>query len=252
MQSIKNFYRITLLTLATLSTHSMLPPPQQKAPPSLTDFFKTAVGASVIPMTKIKGKSYAADGTEYFVLSQEAGGADAGTFDAWGGTKDPGEDHPNITAGRELAEETVYLLGDTGYLINYLDINNGNTRAIIANRKGRFVVYITEFPYSAIDNLINQFHASRNKASNWKFQEKDKLALISYTTLKNSIANAPRDSSGKLITPIKVNAHVFDKTGEVYKEIYLRPVFVNSLQNFFRGKPADDIGKHKNIYFYNY
>jgi hypothetical protein len=248
MIEINKFYQIALLSLLSVSVQSM-----QKQLPSLTDFFTNAIGASVMPLTKIQGKSYASNGTEYFLLSREAGGDDKGTFDAWGGAKDPGENHPNITASRELAEETIYLLGSPKYLMDYLDINNGHTRAIIANRSGRFVVYITEFPYAAIENLINQFHTSRAQASNWKYKEKDLLALISYNTLQQAIANAPRDAiTGKLKTPIIAMAHVFDKDGEHYKEIYLRPVFVKSMQNFFRGNPPSEIGKHKNIFFYDH
>lgn len=245
MKFIKQASQIAFLILATPSLQSM-----QMAPPSLTDFFGNAVGASVIPLTAVKGMPYAPDGTKYVLLSREAAGPDTGTYDAFGGAKDPGENHSNITAGRELAEETVYLLGDAKYLIDYLDVNNGNTKNIIANRSGRFVVYITEFPYSQIDNLINQFHQSRNQAKDWKYKEKDKLALISYDRLKNTIANAARDSSGKLITPILVKAHVYEKNGEEYKDINLRPVFVNSLQNFFKGLPAQ-VGKHPNILFYD-
>src|SRR5688572_1674937 len=47
------------------------------------------------------------NGNYYFILSREAGGHDKGTFDDFGGKRDPGEDHPIISAAREFWEEAI-------------------------------------------------------------------------------------------------------------------------------------------------
>jgi 8-oxo-dGTP pyrophosphatase MutT (NUDIX family) len=156
---------ITLLGLSILALHGMQAPHLR-----LTDFFVTANGASVIPVTMRKGELYA-------LLAREAAGGNKGTYDAFGGAKDPGETHPNTTAGRELAEEAIYLLGNENQLKDYINIDKGHTRNIIGNINKRFVVYITEFHRDKLTNLIHQFHSHRNTATSWKFKEKDKTRL---------------------------------------------------------------------------
>lgn len=237
-------YAKTALSAIILLGLSVLALPGMQAPhPTLHQFFTTAHGASVVPVTHRQGHMYV-------LLAREAAGNDKGTYDAFGGSKDPGETHPNDTASRELAEETVYLLGNEQHLRNYIDIDNGHTKNIIANYNKRFVVYITEFHHDKLDKLIQEFHARRNSATSFKFKEKDKLAWIKYDDLKDTIANAPRDNTGRLITPIMVKAYVHEKSGQVCKTIPLRPVFASSLQRFFQGKPATDTGHNPKILFY--
>ena len=105
---------------------------------------------------------------------REAGGPHQGTYDAAGGGRDEGEDHPVVVASRELSEETVKLLGDKYYLSNHIKPSGNYTQSIIANYGKRFVVYLT-FDYNAMEHLTKNFYLCSSQCSQWKFKEKDKL-----------------------------------------------------------------------------
>lgn len=211
----------------------------------LSDFYQNAYGASVIPITT------RSNGERYTLLAREAWGADQDTYDAFGGGKEAGETHPSITAARELAEETVGILGDKHYLQKYLNIDNGNSKHIIANMTKKFVVFITQFPKSTLDSLMEDFHKERNKSHKNCCKEKDKLAWVKYSDLQNAIAFAPRYKNGKLIQPITVHALVHEKTGEKEENINLRPILVSSLQSFFKGEAPVQTGFDPRIVYYN-
>lgn len=239
------YTKITFSSILLLGISALVLPGMQAPHQTLSSFFAMAHGASVIPVTQRKGELYV-------LLSREAAGNDKGTYDAFGGAKDPGETHPNVTAGRELAEETIYLLGNENELKDYINIDKGHTRNIIGNINKGFVVYITEFHRDKLKKLIKEFHGRRNTATSWKFKEKDKLAWVKFSDLKATIANAPRDKNGKLIKPISMQAYVHEKSGEKYKTINLRPVLVSSLQSFFQGAAPSQTGHNPKILFYNH
>lgn len=216
--------------------------------PSLSDFYKTAGGASVLPFAKFPGKTQ-----KYFIVGREAGGADVGTYDAFGGSKDTGEAHPLQTAAREFAEETVDLFGNKKAIEQHIDINNNNTDIIVANQNKKSVVYVTQFDHQLVRNFKQHFYNARNNAKSYKQREKDSIAIVREDRLRDAIANAKRNAAGKLITPIIVkDAMVVDATGKEHKhDIHLRPVFVSSMQSYFQGKAADQKGKDPKIHFYN-
>lgn len=206
------------------------------------------MGASVLPYTRWNAKP---KGQAYFLLAREAGGRDKGTYDAFGGGRDRGEFHPVQTASRELAEESVFLLGSQKQLQKHIDVNSGNTRTVVASVSKRFAVYVTKFHPRSLETLTKRFYSARNKARKWSSKEKDKLAWVRWSDLEKSIANAPRTNTGQLITPVRVVAHVVQPNGRKHKEsIVLRPVFASSMQSFFKGTHNYIVGKNPKIRFY--
>lgn len=248
----KSTYLLILGLFVSLDLHGMIRPP---AGPALSDFDYD--GASVLPFTRWPGKA-----EKYFMLAREridGSSADKGTYDAFGGRKDPadvykGNYHPVNTAAREFAEETINLLGNKDAIFQHINVianQPTNTATIVANRNKKFVVYITEWPHQKFEFLTNNFHAARNRATHRDQKEKDKIAHVKESVLKDKIANAPRDAQGKLILPIKVWATVFEPNGTKHsEEIMLRPVFVSTLQSYFKGQPGT-LGKVDKIHFYD-
>lgn len=195
-------------------------------------------GASVLPYTHWPTKP-----EYYFLLAREVYGNDAGTYDAFGGSREPGEGHPVVTAARELSEESARLLGTKDSLIRHL---NHNTCDIIANRHKEFVVYITHFDHTLLERTVRQFAQARNRTNQ---REKDNLAWVKWNNLSAAIANAQRDQNGRLL-PVRVWANVIHLDGTRRAEqITLRPVFVSCMQSFFQGAPYV-WGRNQNIRFY--
>jgi hypothetical protein len=152
---------------------------------------------------------------KYVILSSEQRGNNPGTYDDFSGSRDPGEDHPILTAAREFHEEAM-LEGTTGLsleeTINYIDIDQtGNTEYIIAyttpSNKGR-VIYIVDFNeyaealinnfysalkkhisdhYAAIDTLINDFRSATTDMSSMHHSK----TLDHIITFTDAIANQP-------------------------------------------------------------
>lgn len=201
--------------------------------------------ASVLPVTQYRGKQVA-------LLSREASGPNKNTYDAFGGSREHGENHPVVTASRELAEETIYLLGDPKRLRTYIDLPSGNTNSIIANLNKQCVIYVTHFNPKKLQHLTSHFYSARNQATRAAHLEKDKLAWVNWDDLMHAIAHAPRNSMGLLKLPISVQAHVIQKSGALQKtSINLRPVFVSSMQSFFKNQSNYTVGKNPKIRFYS-
>jgi hypothetical protein len=216
------------------------------AVPTLSNF--NFMGASVIPYTYRGPKN-----ERYVLLSREAAGKHKGTYDAFGGKRDPWEKHPVVTAGRELAEESVYLLGKPNQVQHYIGTGSPHTHHIIANTQKKFVMYITHFNQNALRHLTDRFYSARHKATNWKFKEKDKLAWVKWSDLERAIATAPCDKQGRIITPIKVHAQVIDgPRNRHFEHITIRPVLVGSLRTYFQHKPNFTVGKDQRIRFYTH
>lgn len=210
--------------------------------PSLSSFGYT--GAWLLPVETYNKK-------DYVILGREAGGKDKGTYDAFGGGRDPQDaNHPVSAASREGSEEMISRLTlgiDTKSMLKYLDLPAGNTRTIIAtrykNRKSRHVTYLTQFSTQQISQFLKEFHTARGKTKKYSEREKDLIAVVRLSNLKKAIA------SSKTNTGIKVWAMVHDK-GKVYKkQITLRPVFVKNLRGYAEDRPYTQ-GKSAKIRFY--
>ena len=165
----KILYFLASVFISSVSMYAMQPPALSQFPFG---------GASALLYTTWPTKQEA-----YFLLGREAGGRDSGTYDAFGGRRDAGEGHPVITAARELAEETIYLLGDQGKIRNALDVDGWQTSNIIANQAKNFVVYVTSFHHSSLEYLARKFYEARSRAQRFKNREKDKLAWVKWSKL---------------------------------------------------------------------
>lgn len=231
----KTLYFLASLFIASAPVYAM-------QPPALSQF--RFGGASVLLYTTWPTKPEA-----YFLLGREAGGRDAGTYDAFGGRRDAGEGHPVVTAARELAEETIDLLGDKGRMMNAINVDGSQTSNIVANYAKNFVVYVTSFHHSSLEYLARKFYDARSGARRFKNREKDKLAWVKWSNLAQAIANAQRDQNGHLL-PVTVWAKVVQSDGSKRTEkITIRPVFVSCMQSYFNNG-AYTQGKNHKIRFY--
>lgn len=210
-------------------------------------------GSWVLPYTRWSKKQH-----NYFLLGREAFGSDIGTFDAFGGGRDSGEKHPVVTAAREFSEETLRILFSTDKEAReYIDLAADHTRDIVANEAKKAVVYITQLDHSELEKFVSEFFPARAQLiaqhvhSSSKLLEKDELAWAREDHLQAAIADAPRDRSGRLITPITIWAEVFEKSGKVAvaRQIVLRPLLVSILQSYYAGVPHE-AGKDPGIKFY--
>lgn len=234
-----NCYKLSILAIGLLSMVRLQG--MQLPRPSLSSF--PFNGASVLPYTIDQS------GTTQALLAREAGGGDEGTYDAFGGRKDPNETHPVETAAREYAEETIGLVGSPGAIRRHIDVAGQDTLAIIANYNKSFVIYVTYFDLGTFKYLSRNFAGARTRATG-KYKEKDRLAWVEWNRLSDAISNAQRDSQDHLL-PVRVKANVVNKNGIGYKEkfITLRPVFVSSMQSYFRNA-AYVAGHNPKIRFY--
>lgn len=196
---------------------------------------------SVLPfITNRKGK-------RYFILSREAYGKVKGTYDDFGGSRDPGENHPVITAGREFFEEAV-IQASTGLSLldtyGFIDIaQTQNTEYIIAF--SRNVAYLTDFTKHA-DKFFTNFYVARKTMTDFHFKEKDRLALVEWELLAKTIKNAKSNKG------VVIKASVLDPQDQQWKteQITLRDFFVIKFKPFFMNKPYKQ-GMNKKIRFYD-
>lgn len=215
-----------------------------ESPSKLSEFdFKSA---SVLPL-------YVDENEEYVLLSQEKGGQDKGTFDDFGGKRDPGEDDPIISAAREFFEEGIVMytmkltLKQTE---DFIDSNkSNNTQFVIANstQKGaKHVTYITkmndQLPY-----FIDNFYTALTKVKSPKYREKSALAIVQLHDLRQVAINQQDGYSN-----LWVKGEVIDpKTGDRQAPtmIKLRPYFIVKLQKFLKNEPYTQ-GENEKIRFY--
>jgi hypothetical protein len=188
---------------------------------------------------------------KYAILAREAYGKDRGTYDDFGGSRDVGENHPVVTAAREWDEEgLVHQI--TGLsereILDYIDIaQSDNTECIVAysrSEKIKAVVYITNVaPYKS--KLLHNFYKERNRARQFKNKEKDRIACVQLTELRDALVN----SDGSL--SVQVYAYVLDpKTNKFNQELVtLRPFFVSKLRSYFLDTSYRQ-GLNKKIRFY--
>jgi len=198
-------------------------------------------GASVLPATMIKKTDPQTNKTheyKYFLLGRER---HKKSWNAFGGDKDKGENHPEVTAGREFYEETAgVLFPSKNDAIKYINIDAGNTQSIIANHGA--VLYITTISKDMSKNFIKEFYPTINNAKLPKnMREMDKVALVREDRLKDAIANKKH----------KVLATIIDENGTpIRQEIFLRPFFGKMMYPYFAGQQGTP-GKDPRIVFYD-
>jgi 8-oxo-dGTP pyrophosphatase MutT (NUDIX family) len=213
-------------------------PPQLQGVPALSEYLFGA-GSVLFVFIDRNGKTYA-------ILTREAHGSAKGTYDDFGGKRDAGEKHPLITAKRECFEEAILDLTikftekDT---LAFIDLPGQNTQYIIAH--ARNVGYITDFSAHA-DRFFDNFYNALAKTTSSHSREKDKLAVVAWDTLQNTISQTTHDSG------ITVPALVLDQhTNEWCEELIpLRGFFVKKYRPFFMNQ-AYQAGKVKKIRFYD-
>lgn len=194
--------------------------------------------ASVLPIyTNTEGQTIA-------ILGQEASGKDKGTYDDFGGAKDPGEIDPEVTAARECMEELILEKTADINLDNvrrYINVNSGNTSYVIARTSKKSVVYITDFS-QYWDNIREKFYAAKNKARHYKYREKSHLAVVDWVALQNAITQS---QPGQLITIQACGVNKDGSYGTNPITIKLRPFFVAKLRPFFQNQSfqQEDNGK---------
>jgi hypothetical protein len=208
---------------------------------------------SVLPIFTEKGKTYC-------ILSKEAFGKAKGTYDDFGGSRDPGEDHPVISAAREFFEEAIIelILGlNLKEVMKYIDTTSSHTRYVIAN--ARNVGYIVNFDQYK-DAFFANFYAARDKATNWHLKEKDRLAIVEWDKLKHTFFVFTGKSIGenkstgeKWIKIPRIKVQVLNPETKTFEteEVTLRPYFMIKYRPFFMDKPYVQ-GMNKKIRFYDF
>lgn len=194
--------------------------------------------------------------TEKFILADEAGGRDRGTYCDFGGKREKGENHPIMTAAHEFYEEAI-IPNTLGWTLpqveQFIDITKAdNTKLINAysNAITCHVTYLVDFtPYK--DQLFKKFPHARKHAKKHHFREKNNLAIITKKDLINAIEQRTHRFWRRWFS-LKVSAlvqnqrtHKFEK-----KMITLRPAFVKSVSPYLLDKPYKQ-GLSKKIRFYN-
>lgn len=233
--SLKSLSLIFLLGTITTQTFT-----QVAQTPPLSKFQFS--GASVLPTYKN------ANGDTMIILGEEAFGRDKNTYDDFGGKKDRGEKHPEITAARECFEELI--LGKTAHsnlrkIRKHINVNSGNTQYIIARTSKKSVVYITDFS-KYWDRIRKKFYSARHSARSGKYKEKNHLIVTNWTTLENALAQSQPGQ------PVSIQAYRVKKDGSYAKHpiaIPLRPFFVAKLRPFFQNQPFTQ-GRNAKIRFY--
>lgn len=195
-------------------------------------------------------------GIKKVILADEAHGRDRTTFADFGGKRDRGETHPVQTAAHEFYEEAIlpntlgWSLPQTQDFIDIAKAQNTHFINVFSNKKMCHVTYLTDFtPYR--NTLFKQFPIARKNATQHKFREKNRLAIVEWDNLKNTISKQQRSWIPKN-NPVRVSALVQNpRTGRFNTEIItLRPSFVMSLRPFFLNRPYVQ-GWSKKIRFYS-
>jgi len=214
--------------------------------------------ASVLPCYHYKGQ-------EWVILLREASGKDKGTYDDAGGGRDKGgkgkpkrEEHPVLTATREFWEEAILekTIGlDLPQTKTFVEKNSSHIICYSNTRGVSNVTYIINFDIYK-DMFFKNFYHARNKATKFKFREKDIIAVLPLKSLKNAIVNNANSFKtrwfGNLFSQtVTVSALELDPKTLRFKTstITLRPFLVKKLQSFFLAKPYKR-GKSKKIRFY--
>lgn len=226
---------ITLATILCLSTILL------SAAPQLSQFKFNAASVLFETTKKENGQS-----VRYVLLAREAFGKDKGTWDDFGGKRDPNEHRPSETASREAQEEMN--AGNTlGWSVNnmkkYISLSqNTNTSMVLALQKIKYVTYVTNIPYAHVCTLGQNFFSARTKTKSFHHLEKDGLALVRYDDLMHTVKNG---------NPT-VKAYILDKKTNCFtlsSTIKLRPVLHKKLEGLACGHTYTQ-GTNNKIRFY--
>ncbi|MDR3551148.1 MAG: hypothetical protein P4L31_07075 [Candidatus Babeliales bacterium] len=230
--------KLTLITGLLVSSCSLINGAAPAATKSLSNY--AFQGAAVLPVTTIKKfdpQTKITQETKYFILGREK---HKKTWNAFGGDKDKGENHPEVTAGREFYEETAGVLFDSATdAIKYINIDKGHTESIIANRGG--VNYVTTISKDMSKKFIKEFYPARKKTKSRNMREMDKIALVREDRLQKAIANKQNT----------VEADVINEDGTKSRTtITLRKFFAKLMQPYFANQQGTP-GKDPRIVFYD-
>jgi hypothetical protein len=192
----------------------------QAAPRSLTYAFQSA---SVLPTCFHHGK-------KYVILGRETKGRYAGSYDNFGGGREPGEDYALLTAAREFFEEANLLL-TTGLTLkdveHYLDITRTNNTYLVFLFDESFT-YITDFN-SYKKKLIKNFYNARQETTDPHFLEKDRIALVVWEDLESTIQHNRISLPALEVEPLTLQL--------IPTTIQLRPGLIHQLKPFFMNEP---------------
>ena len=184
---------------------------------------------------------------KYVVLAREARGPDKNAYDAFAGRREKGQ-VPVQTAAMEFWEEGILydtLSWNRAKTEAYIDLRAGNTELVLVTEKS--VLYITNFSTKDVNRWRTAFYPALNRARQPKFTEKDRIAVVRWDELKNSIRNAPKE------TDVKLMARVTDpktKKDRKHREVItLRPILVKELRGYFKGWKYNT-GKNPKIRYY--
>lgn len=232
------FFSIQLLILGSL--FSM--PPQGQL---FTNFkYKSA---SVLPIVYFPGEND--EFTPFVILGREAGGKNAGTYDDFGGRRDPGEVNPAQTAAREFAEEglTKQSLGmGKGTMQRYIDPVADNTELVLATK--RAVMFITRFSASDIIAFRHKFFEALALQTDPHKREKDVIATVGWGELLHAVKHAQSNSG--ITVPAMITDPLAGKENGLQRSIItLRPLLVRKLRPLAQGQPFR-AGQNAKIWFY--
>ncbi len=205
---------------------------------SLKKFSYNAAGVLPIGTQKIGRGTHT-----YVILGREAYGRDKGTYDAFGGSRDPHEHDPLITAARECAEEMIShrtMKRSVKDIEKQINPRGHHTTMVLAHQRFNYVLYITRFD-EHIEKFLGNFYRSLKKTHSFKHQEKDLIATVGWETLAYAIKENKNQVRANVIDPV---------TNESTRAlITLRPLLIKSLKPFFMNYTYQT-GTNKKIRFY--
>lgn len=262
MMQKKNFLILLFTMLALPSCTNTKTTKSQKAiQPQQKTILKPVSSAPKLSQLKFNSASVLLvytdrHGTKKVILADEGHGWDRGTFCDFGGKRDQGETHPVQTAAHEFYEEAIiptifgWTLADTQNFIDIATSPNTDQINVYSNKKICHVNYLTDFSQYK-DTFFKNFLSARKNATDHRFREKNRLAIVIWQDLKDAITQQRRSWFTKN-QPVKLFALVQSpRTGRFNKEkITLRPSFVMSLRPFLLNKPYIQ-GWSKKIRFYD-
>lgn len=198
-------------------------------------------GAAILPIVSLptkKGKP-----KDHYIISRNAFGQYKGTFDDFGGSRDPQETHPVQTAAREFYEEALagpVLKKSIKNLEKKIDLAGKDTQAVLVQSipgkggKSNYVTFIARFGQNSSRKMTHAFGAARAKPGlAFAFKEKDQIALVRVDKLKQALLNNPNNNN--VFVPAKVYAGI-KPVGKI-STIKLHPFFAKRIRAKYQGKP---------------
>jgi hypothetical protein len=187
--------------------------------------------------------TYMKRGILYAVVAREGCGKDKGTYDSFAGSRDAYEHNPTVTAAREAHEEmishhTMHL--SPKQLERYIDPDKNHTTLVVVYQKFNYVLYVTRFD-KYIDNFLRSFYGVLGRVNQFKYKEKDRIAIVAWDELKQAILQNKSQVCAEVLDP--------NTNRPIRCMITLRPILIKSLRPVFRGDGYQQ-GKNGKIRFY--